>query len=543
MTTENWSRLGAVALSTALLASVLGAAPMAAAATGDATEFSLAPSQDPEGVAAGPDGSLWVTNQASATISKVSTSGAVVTFTVRAGSSPREITAGPDGAMWFTMFNASRIGRITTSGEVTEFVVPTAGSAPIGIAAGPDGALWFTEFNGNKIGRITTSGAITEYPLPTANSGPLYITAGPAGSNRMYFTQYVGSRVGIVTMDGQVSNAVSLPAGSNPAGITVLNGTVWLVEEIGNSLTKLVNDTTAARISLTPGIKPWQITPGPGNTLWVTAHAAGQVQVFSDQGAPVAQYALPTANSGPWAIDQGPDGNMWVTQSAINSVARMASGAVPVVTAAPTVTPTTGVVAGTALTASTGTWTFSPTSYAYQWQSCTGDASTCSSIVGATSQTYTAQTTDTGKSVRVQVTASNLSGPAAAPASSALVAVGNVTPPPPPPPGPATGPTAEIATGVTATLNGPTSQKRGKSARYSVTFSVSDAQGTVTFRMVKGSKTKTFANIPVSAGSASVTWRVPKKWRKGTTRVNATFTPTSGSPYSGGNMTRTVRIR
>ena len=43
--------------------------------------------------------------------------------------------------------------------------------APLGIAAGPDGNLWFTEAaTGNRIGRITPTGTITEYPLPTADS-------------------------------------------------------------------------------------------------------------------------------------------------------------------------------------------------------------------------------------------------------------------------------------------------------------------------------------------------------------------------------------
>ena len=66
------------------------------------------------------------------------------------------IAAGPDGALWFTNDKNNSIGRITTSGTVTNDT-GTGISQPQGIAAGPDGALWFTNDGNTSIGRITTS--------------------------------------------------------------------------------------------------------------------------------------------------------------------------------------------------------------------------------------------------------------------------------------------------------------------------------------------------------------------------------------------------
>src|SRR5215212_7695318 len=65
-----------------------------------------------------------------------------------AGSSPWGIAAGPDGNLWVTERTAQGVGkvaRVTTSGVFTEYSIPTGGNNSSAIAAGPDGNLWITE--------------------------------------------------------------------------------------------------------------------------------------------------------------------------------------------------------------------------------------------------------------------------------------------------------------------------------------------------------------------------------------------------------------
>jgi virginiamycin B lyase len=78
------------------------------------------------------------------------------------------IAAGPDGSLWFTEQNADKIGKISpSSGTVTEYVIPIAKVAPNEIAAGPDGNLWFSQTGVSKIGKISpVTGKITEYNIP-----------------------------------------------------------------------------------------------------------------------------------------------------------------------------------------------------------------------------------------------------------------------------------------------------------------------------------------------------------------------------------------
>ena len=82
------------------------------------------------------------------------------------------------------------------------------------------------------------------------------------------------------------------------------------------------------------------------------------------------------------------------------------------------ITPPTIVVSGSqpevgvSQGSTNGSWGYAPTSYSYQWESCSG--SVCSRISGATGSSYTPMPADTGKGLKVTVTAINSWGSAAA---------------------------------------------------------------------------------------------------------------------------------
>jgi hypothetical protein len=69
---------------------------------------------------------------------------------------------------------------------------------------------------------------------------------------------------------------------------------------------------------------------------------------------------------------------------------------------------------GRLLTGYHGQWTGSPTSYAYQWQSCDRAGGDCANIAGADSRRYTVSSGDVGHTLRVAVTATNADGSSSA---------------------------------------------------------------------------------------------------------------------------------
>jgi virginiamycin B lyase len=271
------------------------------------TRFALVPDGgDLFGIAAGPDGNLWVTRLGS--IGRITTAGVMTEFRLPASccNIPFAVAAGPDGNIWFTEEAGNKIGRITTRGVITEFSVPTADSRPGEITAGPDGNVWFVEEAGNKIGNITPAGLITEFPMPTVSSRPRGIAAGPDGN--VWFTEEAGNKIGRITISGVVTE-FSIPTPlSGPFDITAgPDGNIWFTELFGNKIGRL----TLAR---TPAIDS-RILPVVGSTAGVDgSFFRTAVQLHNSTGGPIAGRVVfhPSGLSGsgsdpalPYALSPG----------------------------------------------------------------------------------------------------------------------------------------------------------------------------------------------------------------------------------------------
>ena len=96
----------------------------------------------------------------------------------------------------------------------------------------------------------------------------------------------------------------------------------------------------------------------------------------------------------------------------------------PVNTALPQITGTTSQ--GQQLSAGIGTWSGSPTGYAYQWRRCDTSGAGCTDIAGATGSIYTLIAADVGSTVRVGVAAANANGSTPATSTQTTVVQSNV---------------------------------------------------------------------------------------------------------------------
>jgi hypothetical protein len=180
--------------------------------------------------------------------------------------------------------------------------------------------------------------------------------------------------------------------------------------------------------TLTAGPGSWSGSPGSTAYQWQTCNPSGTSCVDAE-GETGQSYQLTSA-------DVGETVRVVVTtsNSAGSASATSAATAVvvdppvvleppvlepPVVEPPPVNSPPASIVlpkisgtavAGQTLTATTGSWSNSPTGYAYQWQDCTPLSVLCANVNGATKSTYALGGGDVGETVRVVVTASNAGG-------------------------------------------------------------------------------------------------------------------------------------
>ncbi len=103
----------------------------------------------------------------------------------------------------------------------------------------------------------------------------------------------------------------------------------------------------------------------------------------------------------------------------------IASADVPSNTNSPTISGTASV--GGQLTASTGTWNGTVSSFSYQWQLCDSSGSGCAAIQDATAKIFGVRSSDAGHTLRVIVTATNSSGSASSTSAATSVVTNSST--------------------------------------------------------------------------------------------------------------------
>jgi hypothetical protein len=121
------------------------------------------------------------------------------------------------------------------------------------------------------------------------------------------------------------------------------------------------------------------------------------------------------------------DGSGTATSNPTGVVQPAPSGR-PANTAEPSISGTAAV--GQPLSANRGMWSgVAPITYAFQWLRCSRAGDNCSEIAGATDTTYVLVTNDTGRTIRVRVTARNSDGARSALSNETAVVAGEAQPP------------------------------------------------------------------------------------------------------------------
>ena len=179
-----------------------------------------------------------------------------------------------------------------------------------------------------------------------------------------------------------------------------------------NTVLPAVTGTAAVGQTVSTSDGTWNGSPTSFTYEWLRCPSSGG----SADGSDCASIGV-TANSYPVATgDVGFTLRSRVTAVNSDGQAKAVSNATAIVvaqagppnTAAPTISGTATV--GSTLTANPGTWTGSSVTFAYQWRQCDASGANCTSITGATGNTYVIASGDAGHTIRVAVTGTDATG-------------------------------------------------------------------------------------------------------------------------------------
>jgi streptogramin lyase len=223
------------------------------------------------GIAAGPDGNLWVTRPAKVARFAPANPAGATEFAVADLAGPRDITAGPDGNLWAAA--GDKLLRIPPANPIAYTAFTIAGLDARGIAA--DGErLWIASFGNGTIYSATTAGVATPHAV---GGGPQEVGAGPGGQVAYANPGSTPQTVGRLANGG--SPLTTQTPGTDPFGVAFGgDGAYWFAQFASGDLGRL---SAGGEYSVLTGLSaasgPRQITTGPGNTLWVSLENAGKV--------------------------------------------------------------------------------------------------------------------------------------------------------------------------------------------------------------------------------------------------------------------------
>jgi outer membrane protein assembly factor BamB len=276
--------------------------------------------------------------------------------------------------------------------------------------------------NGWSYSGISGDGTLTTAPLLTgglliegSTTGELY-ALDPLSGN-VGWSGSIGASISAGAALGAGENTIVVPAGQSLVAYTGAN--------LGSGTPA---DTTAPSVPGKPEIGQaagadvgvWTALPTSYSYQWYLCNASG-ASCQQINGATSEAYVVPAADLGDTLKVAVGASNGSGTATAVMSLASaQIIVAAPTEVSPPAISGTTQV--GQQLTASSGAWTGSPTSFTYQWLACSS-AYSCGAIPGATNSSYTLTSAQAGQMLEVEVTASNSTGSSAAAASGLTAAV------------------------------------------------------------------------------------------------------------------------
>ncbi|HWG18858.1 MAG TPA: NHL repeat-containing protein [Acidobacteriaceae bacterium] len=297
-------------------------------------------------------GSVWIPNESSTTITKLSSTGKVLSTTggfVSSGLTTHPVAIAIDGSGNAWIPNNSTIPYVVELSNSGDILSPSAGYTassfkdPVAVALDSNGAAWIANADGASLTKLASvgvplsppdgyTGGGLQRPVAIAIDGLGNIWTGNLGTDSVSKFSPSGAALSPATgftgggLDGPESIAIDS------------SNTVWVSNYMNGSVTKLSNAGTPASVNGFTGgglVNPIGIAIDGAGTAWV-ANQFGTVTHLSATGAAISPAAGFIVSGPPLVVDAmalDGSGNVWL--SGDSAVVELIGASAPVVTPLP----------------------------------------------------------------------------------------------------------------------------------------------------------------------------------------------------------------
>jgi hypothetical protein len=317
------------------------------------------------------------------------------------------------------------------------FLFPSVGGAGTGNGKGqkPPTSMAPPTISGSAVAGQTLSASTGSWSGGVSSYAYQWLRCDLSGNSCAPLSGAVNASYVLASADVGCTLRVSVTA-SNKAGSTVATSNATsvvapapVVTAPANTALPTISGSAVVGQTLSASTGSWSGGVSSYAYQWRRCDSSG-ASCAAISGATAASYAVASGDAGftlrvaVTATNAGGSATAVSGQTALVAAAPVATA--PVNTALPAISGS--AVVGQTLTASTGTWSWAPASYAYQWRHCDSAGANCANVTGATANSYALQSADAGSTLRVVVTATNTAGSTSATsAQTGLVAAGTPT--------------------------------------------------------------------------------------------------------------------
>jgi YVTN family beta-propeller protein len=222
---------------------------------------------EPVAVAVAPDGTVWVANSGSGTVSRVSSENDEVVDTVRVGDGPSALVV-TSGSVWVANTLSASVWKIDPASDHVVGKFPV-GSEPAGLAAGA-GSVWVADQGDATVYRLNQQTGAQDAHPKTVGQGPIGVAFGDGAA-------WVASSIDgtLSRIDAQSEIETTLTVGLGPHDVVVAPGQVWVSDEYAHKVVEVnpSSPLTIARRAKTVGAPVGLALAG--HRLWVATDGIG----------------------------------------------------------------------------------------------------------------------------------------------------------------------------------------------------------------------------------------------------------------------------